>query len=642
MAGTIRSETDDGGVLTAWVDLSDRPVNLLSAAVWDDLELLVGRVAHAPPSGLVIASAKPGSFVAGADLHTVLDLDDDALRAHILRGQRILDELESLPFTTVAAIAGDALGGGLELALACRLRVVVDDPRIGLGLPETTLGLVPAWGGTSRLPRRVGLAAGLKMLVTGKTLHPADALSIGLVDAVVADEELLAVARRLAAAPAALSAKPWPADTAAILDRSRADTLARSGGNLPAPRAIIDLVETGWRQLPAVAAEAQRETLLRLRRSDACRHLVRLFFLRSAAKRRAAIVAGGTPALVKHAVVVGGGTMGTGIAVALRGAGIEVQLIEADDSSAAAASARLAGWGESIAVTTDFSAVGQADLVVEAVVESLAAKREVFARLDEQAPASAILASNTSSLAIAALAAGSRHPGRVIGLHFFNPVAKMPLVEVVRWSGSSPDAVATGVAVAVRAGKTPVVVNDSPGFIVNRVLFPYLGEAISAVEAGMSVAGIDSALRAYGMPMGPLELADEIGLDVVRAIFGALQRPLGQRFEPPPLLERMVARGWLGKKNGRGFFLHSPGARPIPNPDLVAECRAAADNAALPIADRLVTRMADEARMLLDGGVVESADAIDLATVLGMGFAPFRGGLATAGGLSLPMERMHP
>ena len=329
--------------------------------------------------------------------------------------------------------------------------------------------------------------------------------------------------------------------------------------------------------------------------------------------------------------------MGAGIAAALAAAGVDVQVVEADERAAAAASARLAGPAGSTAVpvTTDWEAVVDADLVIEAVVEDLTAKRAVFRQLDRSARPDAVLASNTSSLSIASLAALVRDPARVIGLHFFNPVAKMPLVEVVRPPGAGPDAVATGVAVAALVGKTPVVCRDAPGFIVNRVLFPYLRESLLLAASGADIQQVDAAVRAWGMPMGPFALMDEIGLDVTRLGFESLERSLGLRLAPPPLVAAMVARGWLGRKSSRGFYEHAPAAKPVPNPEWATACGAAgvAQVVDEPLVERLIGVMADEARRLFDEQVVASADAVDLATVLGIGFPAFRGGLATYAGV---------
>lgn len=641
----VRCEIDAGGLLTVWFDAAGRPVNTLTAAAWDGLDTALDRIDADRPVGVVLASAKPRSFIAGADLFELRGLADEALEAHLARGQRILDRLAALPMPTVAALDGDALGGGLEVALACRLRVAADDPTVKLGLPETTLGLVPGWGGTIRLPRLVGLEAALALLVPGKTIPPAEAARIGLVDRLASRADLLAAARSLALAPAAPPRRLIafdPVERHSICERFRRLTRDRSGAHLPAPLRLIDVVEIGCDAGPAAGAAAERRALVELRATPASKNQLRLFFLRTAAKKAAVAAAAGTPRSVHAAAVIGGGAMGAGIAAALATAGIGVHVVEADERSAAAARPRLAAAGAAaVPVTTDWSAVAAADLVVEAVVEAGPVKHDVFRRLDEIARPTAILATNTSSLSVAGIAERVRDPGRVIGLHFFNPVAKMPLVEVVQPPAAAADAVATGVAVATTVGKTPVVCRDAPGFVVNRVLFPYLHATLTAATTADDVAAIDAAARAWGMPTGPFALLDEIGLDVAAAIFASLSEPLGPRLAPPPALAAAIAAGCLGRKTGRGFYLHDPaGGRPAPHPAAAAWLGAAAPPGppftAADFEPRLVAPMAEEARRVLAEGIVASADAIDLATVLGCGFPAFRGGLATWAGLAAP------
>ena len=640
-SGPVRCEPGADGVLTVWFDAPGRPVNTLSAAAWDGLEAALGRIEADRPAGVVLASAKPRSFIAGADLFELRALADDALDACLARGQRILDRLARLAMPTVAAINGDALGGGLEVALACRFRVVADEPRARIGLPETTLGLVPGWGGTHRLPRLVGLERALALMVPGKSIPPAEAVAIGLADRLVPPDRLLAAAAGLALAPPRPAAPPdRAADAAArraLLEQARATTRGRSGDHLPAPLRLIDVVEAGCEHGPAAAEAAERAGLVALRATPAGRNLLRLFFLRTAARKAAVAAVAGTPRPVRAAAVIGGGTMGAGIAAALAAAGVSVRIVEADERAAAAATARLAEAGAAaVPVSTDWAAVAAADLVIEAVVEDPAAKRGVFQRIDGLARPDAVLATNTSSLSVADLAAATRDPARVIGLHFFNPVARMPLVEVVRTPAAGADPLATGVAVAAAVGKTPVVCGDAPGFIVNRVLFPYLHAALGLADSGIDVARADAAVRAWGLPMGPYALGDEIGLDVTLAILRALAAALGPRLAPPPALVAAVDRGWLGRKSGRGFYDHAAGDRPVPNPAWaelrVGPSRPAPELDAAAVERLLIAPMAAEAGRLLDEGGVATADAIDLATVLGIGFPAFRGGLATYAG----------
>lgn len=644
----VRTEMDADRVLTVWIDVPGRPVNTLSAAVWDGLDAAVRRIEEEQPTGVVIASAKPRSFVAGADLFELRAMSDAELDAHLAHGQKILDRLAAVPVTTVAAINGDALGGGLELALACRLRVTADDPRSRLGLPETTLGLVPGWGGTTRLPRLIGLERALAMMLPGKAVPPREALTLGLVDRVVPRDTVVTTAKALAGgAVAGRDVVMEDADTCRqVCERFRQTTRDRSGDHLPAPLRLIDIVAISYGSGLQAAAVAERRGLVEMRNTPAGRNLLRLFFLRTAAKKTAAAQVAGTPRTVRTVVVLGGGTMGAGIAGGLAAAGMDVHVVEADPTAAAAAAMRLATAGNAaVPVSTDWSAVTVADLVVEAVVEDLEVKRDVFRHLGEHARPDAVLATNTSSLSVAAIAAATSHPDRVIGLHFFNPVPRMPLVEVVAPPEAAADAVATGVAVAVAAGKTPIVCRDAPGFVVNRVLFPSLHVALMAAERGADLPQVDAAARAWGMPLGPYALMDEIGLDVTLLVFRSLERSLGGRLTPPPWLHRMVERGWLGRKSGRGFYAHADGAIAA-NAQLQELYGAApAKSAGGPapqmtagIVEAMVTAMSAEATRVLEERVVTTADAVDLATVLGIGFPGFRGGLATFAGLRAMTE----
>jgi len=643
----VWTSRDCDGVMTVWFDARGRSVNTLSVEMWSDLDRAMGEVESAKPVGVIFASAKPTSFIAGADLFEMQAMDDSQLDLFLAKGQRILDRIAALAIPTVAAINGDALGGGLELALACQWRIAIDEPPIQIGLPESTLGLVPGWGGMIRLPRLVGLAEALKIMVTGKSLSPADALTVGLLDGVVSREMLLPVARawatqrRPAAVPPMAGRDSDAGERGIVCDRFRSITRQRSGDNLPAAIRLVDTVELSYTQDHAAASDAERRALIELRSTEAGRNLMRLFFLRVGAKKAALADAPGESRSIRSAVVIGGGTMGAGIAHSLARAGISVTVIEADGRTAALATARIAGLtgDDSIHVTTDWTAIASADLVVEAVVEQMAAKVDIFGRIDALAQPEAVLASNTSSLSVAAIAIATKHPERVIGLHFFNPVSKMPLVEVVRTPLTDGNVLATGVAVAICAGKTPIVVNDAPGFLVNRVLFPYLREAISLFTESGAILPIDSAIKAWGMPMGPLELMDEIGLDVGRLIFDSLSLSLGPRLSSPSILEQAINRGWLGKKSGCGFYLYRKEEKPVPNPEFLSLTGLASPNE-LPAAivqQRLMKPMAEEARLVLKDGVVKTADAIDLATVLGLGFAPFRGGLASFAGLTTPI-----
>jgi 3-hydroxyacyl-CoA dehydrogenase/enoyl-CoA hydratase/3-hydroxybutyryl-CoA epimerase len=433
-----------------------------------------------------------------------------------------------------------------------------------------------------------------------------------------------------------------------VLDSARAQTRKRTGGHYPAADKIIDAVGEGLAHGPAGGFEAERKGLLELMQTDACRNLMRIFFLRQGAKRAAASQVSGSARTVDYAAVVGGGTMGAGIVHGLIGAGIKVRLIEVNDQAVSAALRRIRTSLDQdvrdgrlsaldarhafnrVSPTTQWDGLGLCDVAIEAVVENMQAKRDIFARLDKLAGAHAVLASNTSSLSIAEIAAATTRPGRVIGLHFFNPVAKMPLVEIVRTEQSDGESLATGIALAARLGKTPVLVHDAPGFLVNRVLIPYLAEATLLAKEGIGISDVDAAMKNFGWPMGPFELLDEIGLDVGAEVLKSVAARVPEYEKIPQWMSRVLERGWLGKKSGKGFYLHGKSKHDlIVNPglaELVDQSAARMDESQ--IQQRLMLPMLNESTRVLNEQIVSNTDAIDLATVMGLGFPPFRGGLA--------------
>jgi 3-hydroxyacyl-CoA dehydrogenase/enoyl-CoA hydratase/3-hydroxybutyryl-CoA epimerase len=663
---TLRLTTDSDWITTIWIDVPGKGVNTLSPRVLADLDVALNHIEHDRPHGVIFASAKNHSFIAGADLFEIRKMNREQMLQFLADGQALFSRIANLSMATVAAINGDCLGGGLELALACTMRVAAADASTSIGLPEVKLGILPGWGGTVRLPRLIGLTRALPLLLTGKTLPPKKALRAGIVDEVVRPEALLAAARRRAMGEKPTRRHSLIDRTAAnlplvrnkVLSLARKETFATTLGNYPAPIRLIDVVRRGCEKGEAAGLEAEREAIGELIETDASRNLIRLFFLKQGAKRRIADQLQAKPADVKRAAAIGGGTMGAGIVHALTRAGIDVRLVEVNVKAASAGLARVkrlldddvsAGRLNRVAARnamnrvapcTDWTGLHLADIVIEAVLEEMPAKKEVFAKLDRLTRPDAVLATNTSSLSVAEMAAATAHPERVIGLHFFNPVAKMPLVEVVRTDFSREEPLATAAALAGRLGKTPVLVRDAPGFLVNRVLIPYLAEALAVAAEGVPIGRIDSALKQWGMPMGPFELLDTIGLDVAAHVLMTLGRVLR---DPPPIpraLDMSLQRRWLGDKTGRGFYEH-PAKRPrgaalvvntelqkaladVQNIGLSSGALAAQKEA---IAWRLILPMVNEAARVLEENVTDSTETIDLATVLGLGLAPFRGGL---------------
>lgn len=670
---TIHTEPRDGLIVVRF-DHPAKSVNTLSSATLDELGGVLTSIEQASPkpTGVIFCSGKGGVFVAGADLYEMRDLNRAQTEQFLRRGQELYNRIAALPCPTVAAINGLCLGGGTELSLACTWRVAVDDGSIRIGLPETKLGILPAWGGTTRLPKLIGIRKALPVILAGSTLSPRKAMKMGVIDEVVRPEALMRAAERLARTKRPAHRPPL-IDRAImgiaplrdlVCDIARKQARAETRGNYPAADKVIDVVRTACRDGERAGFDAERAALGELVETDACRNLMRLFFLRQQSKQQVRGAASGDAMPVHHAAVIGGGVMGAGICHALITAGIPVRLVEVSPEAVSAALGRVKKMLDAdrrayrlspievtqamhrLSPTTDYTGLKQADLIIEAVLERMDVKRQVFEKLDAVARPDAILASNTSSMSITELAEMTRRPDRVIGLHFFNPVNKMPLVEVIRTKHTDPTAppLATGVELAMRLGKTPIVVGDGPGFLVNRVLIPYMAEALLMAAEGMSITTIDDAMKDWGMPMGPFELLDHVGIDIAADILGSVGDRLPHPLPAPRGIERIVEKRWLGRKTDRGFYDYRKNRLPIPgrnkrkvNDELIAlltagdpgtgDHRAGATMDAQAIQWRLVLPMVNEAVRVLDEQIADDADTIDLATVLGLGLAPFRGGL---------------
>ncbi len=612
--------------------------------------------------GVVFAGCAPGRFIAGADLAQIEGVVDPAEGERLsARGQALFHRIFRMPWNTVAAIDGPCLGGGLELALACKVLVATDSPATRLALPEVRLGIVPGWGGTQRLPRRIGLTRGLQWILTGRSFDARAAERAGVVDRVVPREMLDAVTLEAAdgvAVGTRRRARPLGArlldgtspGRAIVAAMARKRVLAETGGRYPAPLRAIDVaargLSTSLEKGLALEARALGETIA----SPVSKELVRLFRL-SEAPKKTADRAGAER--IERAEVVGAGVMGAAIAQLFAEKGIATRLRDTRAPALAEAIGRAARKLEKrvrerrmtetearairdrLQPTTDGSGLARCQVVVEAIVEDLGAKRALLAEVAAAAGATALLATNTSSLSVGDLQEGVPRPERVVGLHFFNPVEKMPLVEVVRGSRTSAESVALAAGLALRLGKTPVVVADRPGFLVNRILAPYLAEAARLLADGLSIPEIDGVARAEGMPMGPFELLDEVGLDVAAAAARTLEAAFGDRMRAGDLLGRLLAVERVGKKGGAGFRRHTAGARPRLDPAAgkilgiawASEARGPRSAEILPEAgDRLLLALHVEACRALREGVAATADEIDLAAVFGIGYPPWRGG----------------
>ncbi len=617
----------------AWLafDRADRTTNTLSRAVLDELMQVLDALDADPPKGLVIRSGKANGFIAGADVDEFANIGDaQQAQALVRHGWDVFDRLANVSYPTLALIRGFCLGGGLELALACRYRVVVDEPSTRLGLPEVMLGIVPGGGGIRRLPKLVGAPAALDLLLTGKTIDARRARRIGLADECVPPRIMDNTARGVLLARPAPRKLPFPLSLTLVpfarrLIAKRAAEKVRKRArreHYPAPYAILELFERfdGHPLAPPAGDPASITALLA---TPTAANLIRVFRLQERLKSLGKVEAPG----VARVHVVGGGTMGGDIAAWCALRGMTVTLQDQDVQRLGPAMKRAAKLFadrlrdprrtrdafDRLIPDVPGNGIAHADVIVEAIFEDVDAKRALFADVEARAKPDAILATNTSSIPLEDIASALAEPARLIGLHFFNPVARMMLVEVVAGEDSDPSLLARGAAFVRAIDKLPLPVKSAPGFLVNRVLAPYLMTAMRCVDEGIAPEAVDEAAVAFGMPMGPIELADTVGLDICLAV----GRMLGHDADPPRRLADNVAAGRLGKKTGQGFYAWVNG-RP--------QKQAAPAEASADLGRRLVDPLVAEAKSALAEGIVEDADLVDAGAIFGAGFAPFRGG----------------
>ncbi|MFM4717708.1 fatty acid oxidation complex subunit alpha FadJ [Aeromonas bivalvium] len=658
---------DGIGILT--MDVPGESMNTLKAAFADEIRAVLAQVrANKDLIGLVIVSGKPDSFIAGADI-SMLDACTSAQDAQILsrEGQEVFAEIEQLDIPVIAAIHGPCLGGGLELALACHGRVASDHGKTVLGVPEVQLGLLPGSGGTQRLPRLIGVAKALDLMLTGKQVRPKQAGKLGLVDEVVPPSILLDAAIKLAH-----KGKPRHSlkrdlqgkllETSGVgrkvlFDQARKGVMAKTRGNYPAPERILDVVRIGMEEgiQAGLAAESRHFGELVMTAESAA--LRSLFFATTQMKKEVSYQ-GAEPRKVSHVAVLGGGLMGGGIAyVTATKAGVPVRI--KDVASAGIGNAmryshdllakrlkrrqilrsELEKQMSRLTGTLDYSGFHRVDLVVEAVFEDINLKHQMVQDVERECGEHTVFASNTSSLPIHQIAQGAARPDKIVGLHYFSPVDKMPLAEVIPHAGTSSETVATTLAFARAQGKTPIVVKDEAGFYVNRILAPYMNEAARLVLEGEPVEVLDGALQDFGFPVGPITLLDEVGIDVGAKISPILEQELGgEQFQAPKAFDKLLQDDRKGRKNGKGFYLYGKAA---PRNRLTGKegkktvdesvyallgVKPQARLAKRELVERCVLLMLNEAAMALDGGVVASARDGDIGAIFGIGFPPFLGG----------------
>ncbi|MEO2093973.1 MAG: 3-hydroxyacyl-CoA dehydrogenase NAD-binding domain-containing protein [bacterium] len=663
----IRIEHPEPGLAVIVLDPPHRSLAVLDLCLMRDLDLALDKIERESGlKGLVIRGKEPLSFAAGADIDAIEEIREIEIARRVLAlGQAVfqrIDRLRARGIRTVAAVGGPVPGGAFELSMACARIVLADDPKSRIGLPETKLGILPAWGGCQRLPRRIGVPAAMAAILSGTLLPARAAYKKGFVDRLTPPEYLVRVASDIAMGRTRCKRRErgiW----AFLIDRNplalwiierqtKQQIQRQTRGQYPAANAVARLV--AWAPLKSIdkgLADEVREAS-KLAIGEVSKNLVGIFKLMEGAKRLGKREDGSKPEPIERAAVTGAGVMGGAIASSMATKGIACRLFDISPAGLDAAQfehrrdlaklrkrRRIQPHEERDAIdrldtATLLVGFSRTQLVVEAVAERMEVKRAVFADLAAALPDDAILATNTSSLSVSAIAEGLSHPERVVGLHFFNPVKKMPLVEIVRGKATSSETVTRAAALALALGKTPVVVADVAGFLVNRLLGPYLDEALRLYAGGVEPARLDRLAREFGMPMGPLRLLDEVGLDIAAHAAESLHTAYGGRMAPCTAIRGLLDAGHLGKKTGDGFYVHlafDPKARPVLASDLAHLAPPLSSHEEFltddQIVDRLILAMLGEATRCLEEDVVSGPRELDLATVFGMGFPPFRGGL---------------
>jgi 3-hydroxyacyl-CoA dehydrogenase/enoyl-CoA hydratase/3-hydroxybutyryl-CoA epimerase len=663
-ASPVRMEVTDGLAVITLND-PDRPVNVISAGMLQEMGAILERLEHGEGGvrAAVIVSEKKGTWIAGADIEEFKNFNEPAdAEAASRAGQEMLDRLEQLRIPVVAAIDGAALGGGLETALACTYRIASDSPQTKLGFPEVQLGIIPGAGGTARLPRLIGLRAALDLMLTAKKLDGRRAMKAGIVDEVVPQSVLLEVATRQAFALAAKKLQPRAARRSGsperienllpmrkiIFGKARQGVMKSTHGLYPAPLRLLKVVEAGLDKDMQFAQKLEARAFGELAVTPEARSLVHMYFTSTDAKNDVALGDDVKPREVDQIAVVGAGFMGAGIAAVSAESGIRVRLKDVKPEAAARGlrTAReslikrakrkkmrrfeVTKLVDRVQPTTEYSGFHTSDVIVEAVFEDLSLKHKVIREIEEAAGEGVVLGSNTSTIPITRLAEASARPDHVIGLHFFSPVEKMPLVEIITHAGTADWVTATAHAYAKKIGKTPIVVHDSPGFYVNRILSPYMAEAALLLQEGVRMEELDRAMTEWGFPVGPVTLYDEVGLDVAQKAGKIMAEAFADRMgNPPTVIDKMVADERLGRKNSKGFYkFGKDGKKTGPDEDVYALFGnpPKKETPREELQERLALIMVNEAVRTLEEGVLRSARDGDVGAVFGIGFPPFRGG----------------
>lgn len=652
------------GIGTVTFDTPDSKVNILTAETLKRLDAIIDEIRNnsANLEAVLLVSAKQDIFIAGADIKEIDGITSrEEGMEKALAGQDIFNKLEDLPVPTIAVIDGVALGGGCELALACRYRVATFNEKVSIGLPEVNLGILPGFGGTYRLPRLVGLTESLSMILPGKTVDAQKALRIGLVDRLIPQRGMEGFLAEFVNEVKGKNKRPgyfrkkkkglpgfldgnWLGHQI-VFDQARQNTLKQTKGFYPAPIQALETIQRNFYMNRTDGLKVEREAFGELVGTEVSKNLINVFYLTERFKKLSVPDADGIkPKKMTKVAVLGAGVMGGGIAQILAYKDINVRLKDINhDAVAKGFQAAAKVFGEAvkrrrltesqarvkmarITGTTDYSGFANADGVIEAVVENMDIKKKVFAEAARVAPSHTVLFSNTSALSISEMAAAVPDPSRVVGFHFFNPVHRMPLVEVIYGKQTSKETLVTALGLAKTLGKTPILVKDAPGFLVNRILLAYINEAGHLWEEGADIETLDKIMTDFGMPMGPFLLSDEVGLDVGAKVMHILYEGLGERFKPSAVFDQLLAMKLLGKKNGKGFYIHTGKDRQV-NPDLPHPSSGEGSVPLQEYLDRMVLIMVNEAARCLEEKIVSDPDSVDVGMIMGTGFPPFRGGL---------------
>ena len=660
MTNTFTLTRQDNGVAILSMDVPNESMNTLKVEFGDEINTVLDEIeGDRDIKGVVLVSGKPNSFVAGADISMLAQCESANDAETIARGgQDVFNRIENMRATFVAAIHGPALGGGLELALACHYRVCTDHSSTQLGLPEVQLGLLPGSGGTQRLPRLIGIQPAMTMMLTGAAKRAKQAKKLGIVDDMVPHSVLLEVAQKYA-----LKSKPErEAPQKGLLNKAleqtgfgqdfmfkkaREQTLAKTKGNYPAPIKIIDVIEKGIKQGIQSGLRYEAECFGELVMTPESKELRQIFFATTQMKKENG-VENVEPKKVHKVGVLGGGLMGGGIAfVTATKAGVPARIKDIRPEGIANAmkytydllnkkvkkrfmlKSQMQQQLNMLTGTLDYRGMQDADIIIEAVFEDVGLKQQMVDDIETNCQESTIFASNTSSIPIVEIAAKAKRPENVIGLHYFSPVDKMPLAEVIATEKTSDETISTTVAFAKKQGKTPIVVKDLAGFYVNRILAPYMNEAANLLLAGEPIDHIDKSLVKFGFPVGPVKLLDEVGIDVGTKIIPILMNQFGDRFEAPAAFDKVLSDDRKGKKNGKGFYSYEgkkPGKEVDESIYSLLSVTPAKSLSADKVAERCVLMMLNEAARCLDEGVVRNARDGDIGAIFGIGFPPFLGG----------------